>query len=87
VIDHVNDCHLLDSLVIVWTVGNEPDAQTAQLCEIGRAGMRFACRVGGDVRDVRIAWTRPVGTWRELQAEVHAVTTQAYEDWAVRASA
>ncbi|MGI8879878.1 MAG: DUF2470 domain-containing protein [Jatrophihabitans sp.] len=44
-IAHVNDCHFLDTLMMVWTVGGEPDALAAELLDLTRDGMMFRARV------------------------------------------
>ncbi|WP_176611486.1 biliverdin-producing heme oxygenase [Actinomadura sp. WMMB 499] len=67
---HMNDDHAADSVLIVRTLGGEPDAETAVMTGLDADGADFAVRTGGRDVAVRIPWSRRLTERAEVRTEV-----------------
>ncbi|RSN66392.1 hypothetical protein DMH08_16395 [Actinomadura sp. WAC 06369] len=67
---HMNDDHAADSVLIVRTLGGEPDAESAAMTGLDADGADFAVRAGGRDVAVRIPWSRRLTERAEVRAEV-----------------
>jgi hypothetical protein len=73
VVEHMNDAHLDDSLLICRMLGGEPDADAARMLDLDATHGTFVATVDGAERPVRVAWESPVVERQDARAQIVAL--------------
>lgn len=74
---HMNEDHTEDSLMIVKTLGDTPDATAAELFHLDGAGVDFKVTVGDEERAVRVPFSRPLTERPAIREELTRMSTEA----------
>ncbi|MDI2132439.1 DUF3598 family protein [Yinghuangia seranimata] len=76
VVDHMNLDHPEDSLLIVRSLGQRPEATSAETVGLDGEGIDFKAVVGGAEETVRVPWSAPISERPQIRVEV----TRMYYD-------
>lgn len=70
VVDHMNDDHPDDNLLIVRALGGQPDASAAVMTGYHEQGATFSATVGGTDIEVTVPWAVPIEERATIRHEV-----------------
>ncbi len=74
--DHMNLDHTEDSLLIVKSLGGQPDATEAEMSGMDGAGLDFLAKIDGKDTTVRVPWSEPLTERAQVRVEI----TRMYYD-------
>ena len=77
VLNHMNADHTTHSLAIVQTLGNHPNATTAELTALNPAAAVFTATVEGHPVEVHIPWSEPITDRPHFRTEFARMAHQA----------
>lgn len=70
VVDHMNEDHPEDALLIVRALGAVPDATAASTKGLDGSGIDFEAVVDGSTRTVRVPWSEELNERPQIRVEV-----------------
>ncbi|RIQ13718.1 DUF2470 domain-containing protein [Jiangella rhizosphaerae] len=73
----MNEDHTEDSLMIVRTLGDTPEATAAELFHVDATGVDFKVTVGDDERAVRVPFSRPLTERGDIRQELTRMSAEA----------
>lgn len=79
ILAHMNGDHGPDSVLMCRALGGVPNAESARVTGVDRAGMDFEAVVDGATVMVRIAWGRTLAARSEVRGEVVRLYQQSCE--------